>query len=153
MRRGPICLLALAALSGCSFEMPSFLGREGSQTGTYTLGDDAPEGAYDPVAVPVSSAVAERALHGVILRAESITPTQGYYAAALDVGEAGPEPDASGTLTVRFTALPPTTPQATGAPQTRRLTAALFVQNVTLRDVRAFRVVGSPNSVTVPLPR
>lgn len=152
MRRGPVLLLALAALSGCSFEMPSFLGREGSQSGTYSFGDDAPEGAYDPVAVPVSSAVAERALHGVILRADSIAPTQGYYAAALETG-ADLEPDASGTLTVRLTALAPTTPQATGAPRTRTLTAALFVQNVALRDVRAFRVVGAPNTVTVPLPR
>ena len=45
MRRGFIFLLALAALSACSSGVPGFLGREGN-SGTYTLGGDAPEGAF-----------------------------------------------------------------------------------------------------------
>ncbi|TPE51370.1 hypothetical protein [Amaricoccus solimangrovi] len=152
MRRGPVCLLALAALSGCSYEMPSFLGREGDQSGTYTLGGDAAE-APDPVEMPVTSAVAERGLHGVILRAESVAPTQGYYGALLAPVDPESRADANGIVTVKFTALPPATPGATGPARTRMLDAALFVQNVTLRGVKAFRVVGSPNSITVPVPK
>lgn len=152
MRRGFILLLALAALSACSAGVPGFLGRDG-QSGTYTMGDDAPEGAYDPIEVPLTSAVAERGLHGVIIRAESVTPTQGYFGAQIVPLNPDTHPDENGILALRLTAIAPTTPQATGPARTRTLDAALFIQNVTLRDVKAFRVMGSPNSLTLPLPR
>lgn len=134
--------------------MPSFLGREGDgDDNTFTLGGDAPEDAYVPVEVPLTSAVAERALHGVIVRAESVTPTQGYFGALLAPVDPASRADENGILAMRLTAIPPATPQATGPARTRTLTAALFVQNVTLRDVKAFRVMGAPNSLTIPVPR
>ncbi len=153
MRRGLPLLLALAALGGCSNGIPSFLGREGEQTGTFTFGDDTPEGAYEPVDVPLTSALIERGLHGVIVRVESIAPTQGYYAAQLAPVQADIRADETGILTLRLTALAPTTPQDVGAPATRRLTAAFFLQNVTLRDVKAVRVVAGGQSQTLPLPK
>ena len=153
MRRGLIFLLALAALSGCSQELPSFLGREGGGSGSYSLSDDLPEGALDPIAVPLTSAVAERALHGVIINAESVTPTQGYFGAQLVPVDPSSRADDNGILALRMMAIAPTTPQAVGPARTRTLTAALFIQNVTLRDVKAFRVTGNPNSLTLPVPR
>ena len=153
MRRGLPLLLALAALSGCSTGIPDFLGREGDQSGTFTLGDDAPEGAYDPVEVPLTAAVLERGLHGVIVRAESIAPSQGYYGAQLQPVGPAAGPDETGILALRLVALAPYTPQDIGPPQTRRLTAALFLQNVTLRDVKAIRVSGAGQSKTLPLPK
>jgi hypothetical protein len=148
-----IFFVAIAALSGCSKEMPSFLGRDGGGTGSYSLGDDTPEGAFDPIDVPLTSAVAERALHGVIINAESVTPTQGYFGAQLVPVDPNSRADENGILALRMTAIAPTTPQATGPERTRTLTAALFIQNVTLRDVKAFRVTGNPNSLTLPVPK
>jgi hypothetical protein len=153
MRRGLIFLLALAALPACSAGVPGFLGRDGGQTGTFSLDGDAPEGAYDPVEVPLTSAVAERGLHGVIIRAESVTPTQGYFGAQIVPLNPDTHPDENGILALRMTAIAPTTPQATGPERTRTLSAALFIQNVTLRDVKAVRVTGRPNSLTLPLPK
>lgn len=153
MRRGLPFLLALAALGGCSGGVPSFLGREGDSSGTYSFGDKAPEGAYDPVDVPLTTASVARGLHGVIVLAESVTPTQGYYAARLDPVDPDKRPDQTGVLAFRLLALKPTTPQEIGPERTRVLTAAAFLQNVTLRDVKAIRVTGGGKSQTLPVPK
>ena len=62
--------------------------------------------APDPVPVPMRSATAERALHGVIVRVEGEAPTQGYYGAELrPLGDGAP--DAAGVVSFRFVAMPP----------------------------------------------
>ena len=132
MRARFIILASLAALAGCTVELPGFLGREGSGTGSYQLNDDEP--APDPVAVPLRTAEAERALYGVIVRAQGVAPTQGYYGAQLAPTAAGP--DAAGILGFELIAIPPSLPEAVGPERTRLLDAAVFLPNLALRDLR-----------------
>ena len=147
MRSGILILLALGT-AACSNEVPAFLGREGGGDGIYTFGGtDLPV----PVRLPLRQAVLEQALHGVIVRAESVAPTQGYYTAQLrPLG--GGAPDAAGIVSFEMIAYPPGAPEATGPERTRILTAAVFMPNLTLRDVRGFRVAGVNQAVSLTVP-
>jgi hypothetical protein len=147
MQHRALILACLAALAGCTMELPGFLGREGNASGTYRLDDDEP--LPDPVPLPLRMAEAERALHGVIVRVEGVAPTQGFHSAALL--PQGDGPDAAGILGLRLVAIPPGTPEAVGAERTRVLTAAFFLPNLALRDLRGVRVAGGANVRTLPL--
>jgi hypothetical protein len=139
-------LVAGVLLAGCSMEVPPFLGREGSGAGTYSL-DEEP--LPEPVPVPLRRAEAERGLHGVIVRAEGIAPTQGYWGAELRPA-AGP--DAAGVLGFQLVAVPPPAPEAVGPERTRVLTAGVFLPNLALEDLSAVRVAGAAGVRTLPLP-
>lgn len=145
---GLFLLAATAVLAACSMEIPSFMGREGDGQGVYNIRG---EPVADPVPVPLTEVVVERALYGVLLRVEGSAPTQGYYSAALVPLRAG-EPDAAGVVTFEFMAVPPSTAQAVGPARTRRLTAATFVPNLALKDMRAFRVTAAGTVHTLPAP-
>ncbi len=147
MRDRLLILAGLALLAGCSMELPGFLGREESGSGSYQLNDDEP--APDPVPLPLRSAEAERALHGVILRVQGVAPTQGFYAAQLLPAAAGP--DAAGIVGFELVAIPPSGPEAVGPERTRVLDAAVFLPNLALRDLRGVRVAGAGNVRTLPL--
>lgn len=147
MRNGFLGLAGLVLLTGCSMQVPGFLGREGNGSSTYSR-KAAP--LADPVEVPLRTAVVERGLYGVILRAESVTPTQGYYKAELGPLGNG-APDAAGIVDIRITALPPTGAQAVGPDRTRTLRAAVFFPDLALKGVKGFRVKGGPTVLTVPL--
>jgi hypothetical protein len=120
----------------------------GLLTGLFTR---APPDLPDAVPVPMREATLERGYGGVILRATGVAPTQGYFDATL-LAENGGAPDASGALTVRLVAVPPLAPEAVGPERTRLLLTAAFVQDLELRDIRAFRVVAAGSSVTLPVP-
>ena len=138
-------LAGLVLLAGCSMEVPGFLGREGNYDGFYSVrGAPTPE----PVAIPFRTAVLEPALHGVIVRIEAEAPTQGYYAATL-VPMNDARPDAAGIVTFQLVATPPADPQAVGPARTRTLTAAAFMPTLALKNVRAIRVAGLGNAVTL----
>jgi hypothetical protein len=139
-------MLAGVALAGCTMEVPSFLGREGGGAGEYSF-DETPE--PDPVAVPLRRAEAERGLYGVIVRAEGVAPTQGYYAARLRPAS---RPDAAGVLGFEFVAVPPLAPEAVGPERTRVLTAAVFLPTRALDELSAVRVAGIGGVRTLPLP-
>lgn len=153
MRYDFLILAGMTLLAGCSFDVPDFLGREGNgaQSNAFSVGGDAPV-VPPPVTLPLRSAEAEAALHGVILRAEGISPTQGYYAALLTPLNGG-APDAAGIVTFDLTAIPPTGVEAVGPEGTRTLRAAFFFPNSTLRDIRAMRIKGGANVLTVTAPR
>ena len=102
----------------------------------------------DPVLVPLRSAQVERALRGVILRVEGVAQTQGFYSAAL---VPAPGPDAAGVLGFQLMALPPDVPEAVGPERTRLLTAAVFLPNLALEDLRGLRVAGRGTVRTLPL--
>jgi hypothetical protein len=145
------CMVALAALAGCSVEIPGFLGREGDTSGTTGTFQVRREPLPDPRPVPLRAATLERALHGVILRVEGEAPTWGFHSAALrPLGNGAP--DAAGILGFELVAIPPEPPEPAGAPRTRELTAAVFVPTLALKEVRGFRVAGAGNVQTLPLP-
>jgi hypothetical protein len=146
-RNGLVLLAGLALLAGCSFEMPSFLGREGGGDSFYQLRGEPPP---PPRGVPIRQAALERGLHGVILRVAGEAPTQGYWGAQLRPLNDG-APDAAGVLSFELLAIPPASPQAVGAQRTRVVTAAVFVPNKALEDLRGFRVAGAGAVETLPL--
>ena len=147
MRNGFLILAGLLVLGGCSYEIPQFLGREGTGQSLYTI---RPEPLPDPVPVPLRSAELERALHGVILRVEGVAPRQGYFNAEL-LPLGGGAPDSAGVVGFGLVAVPPPVPGAVGPERTRLLTAAVFVPNRALKDLRGFRVAGSGATRTLPL--
>jgi hypothetical protein len=142
-----ILLAGLAALAGCSMEIPSFMGREGTGPATYSLRQ---EPLPDPRPVPLRQAELERALHGVIVRAEGEAPTWGYHTAALrPLG--GGAPDAAGILSFELVAVPPRSPEPAGAARSRLVTAAVFVPTLTTSKLSGFRVSGAGAVRTLPL--
>lgn len=147
MRNGFLALAGLILLAGCSMQIPGFLGREGNGSTTYSRKAQA---LPEAVEVPLKSAVVEPALYGVILRAESVAPTQGYYKAVLGPMNGG-VPDAAGIVGIELTAFPPSGAQAIGPERTRTLRSALFFPTLALKDVKGFRVKGGPTVLTVPL--
>jgi len=146
MRNGLSLLVGAGLLAGCSMEIPGFVGREGQASGTYSL---RREEAPPPRPVALRQAAAERALHGVILRVAGEAPTQGYYSATLR--PIGTGADAAGILSFELVAVPPSAPEAVGPARSRTLTAAVFVPNLALKDLRGFRVAGLGSVQTLPL--
>ncbi|MER2507670.1 hypothetical protein [Amaricoccus sp.] len=142
-------LLAGLLLAGCSVGIPGFLGREGNANANYgaTSADETP----DPVPLPLRLAVAERAASGVILRVEGVSPTQGFYEAALLPLNDG-KPDAAGIVSLELVAIPPATPGAIGPERTRALSAAAFYPNRLMKPITGFRVRGGQNVITVTAP-
>jgi hypothetical protein len=139
--------LLVLAVAGCTMEIPDFVGREGGGAGSYSL---RREPQPDPRPVPLRAATLERALHGVIVRVEGEAPTWGFHDAALrPLG--GGAPDAAGIMSFELVAVPPQPPEPAGAARSRRLTAAVFVPTLALKDVRGFRVAGAGQVQTLPL--
>jgi hypothetical protein len=148
LRNGLLLLAGTGFLAACSMEMPDFLGREGTGTGSYQLRRQPPP---PPQAIPLTGATAERALHGVIIRVEGRAPTWGFYAARLR--PIGGGADAAGVVSFELVANPPTTPEPAGAPRSRQMSAAIFIPTLALKNLRAVRVAGGGQVQTLPLPR
>ena len=85
----------------------------------------------------------------MIVRAQGVAPTQGFYAAELVPTAA--VPDAAGILGFELTAIPPSGPEAVGPERTRLLDAAFFLPTLALRDLRGVRVAGAGSARTLPL--
>lgn len=163
MRVAVVTLAGALLVSGCSFNLPGQGGERASKRdvdSTSTVRDEeqglltglftrTPVDLPDAVPVPAREVTVERGMGGVILRATGVAPTQGWFNAALLPDE---QPDPAGVLTVRLVAVPPLTPMTTGPERTRLLMVAAFLQELELRNIRAFRVVSAQNSVTLPLP-
>jgi hypothetical protein len=147
MLNGLLLLAGFGLLAACSMEMPAFLGREGGGQGFYNVRGEPPP---EPRPVPLREATLERALHGVIIRVDGVAPTQGYYSAALIPLRDG-SPDAAGIISFEFMAVPPAGPQAVGPARSRRLTAAVFIPNLALKDLNGFRVAGAGTVHTLPV--
>lgn len=147
MRKLLVMLASTALLSGCSIEIPDFLGREGGGGGSYSI-DNQPH--PDPRPVPFRSAELEKALHGVIVRVAGEAPAQGYWGAALRPVNGG-QPDAAGVMSFEFVAVPPASVTSIGPSRTRELMAAIFVPNLALKDISGFRVSGVGSARTLPL--
>lgn len=96
-----------------------------------------------PLVARVTDLQLERVRGGAILRATGVTPTQGWWNAAL-VPESR-EGVADGVLSLRFVAVPPPRPTRISTPQSREVTVAVRLRDSDLRGVRELRVVGAEN--------
>ena len=146
MRNQFLILAGLVFLAGCAVEVPGFLGREGSGEGTFRLGGEDP--LPDPVPVPM------RARRGRARAARRDPPGRGRRA---DPGllrrraarrrrvRTPPASSASSSP-----AGPPALAEAVGPERTRQLTAAVFLPNLALEDLRGVRVAGGGAVRTLP---
>jgi hypothetical protein len=148
MRHGPKIFLCLLGLAGCSYEIPGFLGREGTGNAAYTL---RPEPLPEPVPIPLREAVIDQGLYGLIVRVYGVAPTQGYYAGDL-LAEGDGFPDASGVLAYQLVAIPPDIQEAVGPERTREIEAAIFIPALALKKITSVRVTGAGNVRTLRLP-
>ena len=98
-----------------------------------------------PLVAQITQLVIERTPGGAIIRATGLPPEQGWYDAELvNVDRDGKPID--GVLYFGFHARPPLEPTRVSTVQSRELTVATFVSNITLESVREIRVTGSVNS-------
>ncbi len=155
MRKPLIAALAAALVLGaCASARESRLnpanwfGRSQPQAPTL-----APEGGYGPRVIDnralveqVTVLAVERMPGGAIVRATGLPPTQGWWDAEL-VAET--ERVAPGTLAFRFVVAAPRSPQPASTPQSREVTAGLYLSDIALRDVRQIIVRGRINERVV----
>ncbi|MEQ8923308.1 MAG: hypothetical protein RLO38_22420 [Roseovarius confluentis] len=149
-RRAMILTMAMAvALSGCGFGQsrlnPFNWFRSGPQT--ETLAPVTLEQRQDnrPLVALVTELTVERTPGGAIIRAAGLPPQQGWYDAEL-VNEDRDGRPIDGVLTYSFRARPPLEPTRVSTVQSRELTVAVFVSEITLAGTREIRVTGSQNS-------
>lgn len=81
---------------------------------------------------------------GAIVRATGLPPTQGWWKADL-LALNGGEP-VEGVLTYRFVIVPPPGETRVSTPQSREVTAAVFVSDKALAGVRTITVQGAEGS-------
>lgn len=81
---------------------------------------------------------------GAIVRASGLPPTQGWWDAAL-VAENGGDP-VDGVLTYRFVVDQPRGATRVSTPQSREVTAAAWLSETRLAEVRQIVVLGAQNS-------
>ena len=95
----------------------------------------------------VTALAVEQSQGGAIIRAAGLPPTQGWWKAEL-VAENRGRPDENGVLTYRFLVFQPLDATPVSTPQSRELTAAVFVSDIKLADVTKIVVQGETNSRT-----
>lgn len=83
---------------------------------------------------------------GVILYAVGLPRSQGWWDTGLIADNDG-EP-VNGTLSYAFVAMPPFAPSPVGPPLTREITAARFIPDARLTDVRQITVRGVENQIS-----
>lgn len=113
-----------------------------------------PKGGYKPVAVDnrpvieeITSLRVENTLGGVILIAEGLPPTQGFWEADLVPVETG---DAKSTSRkFEFRARPPISPAPTGSTASRKIEAGIYLSNQDLEGARTLTVVSLKSTRSV----
>lgn len=81
---------------------------------------------------------------GAIVRANGLPPTQGWWDAEL-VAENGGKP-VDGVMTYRFVVAQPIGVKPASTPQSREVTAAVFLSNIDLEAISRIVVTGATNS-------
>ena len=151
-RRAVILTLAMAvALSGCGLGQsrlnPFNWFRSGPQTETLDPVPLQRNRDRRPLVAQVTHLVVERTPGGAIIRAIGLPPEQGWYDAEL-VNEDRDGKPIDGVLTYSFRAFPPRESTRVSTVQSRELTVAVFVSDITLASTRQIRVTGALNSRT-----
>lgn len=151
MRRKLMVVAGVLALAGCEsipvtryFQPPP-----APPPDTSPIGEPADEAGT--VLVPfVRQLRADPGDLGVIVWAEGVTATQGYWDAELRRVNA---PGAGGVLVLELRVRPPLEPQAVGPERTRLVTAALALTTREAADLQSVRVVAATNAATAAMPR
>ncbi|MDH5454344.1 MAG: hypothetical protein OEY05_11385 [Paracoccaceae bacterium] len=84
---------------------------------------------------------------GAIIRASGLPPTQGWWNTELVADNDGEPVD--GVLTYRFVIAEPIGPKRVSTPQSRELTAAKYLSDIKLAEIRQIVVLGVQNSRSV----
>lgn len=142
---GTLALSACGRIAESRFNPFNWFGR--SQEGPASL---APDGGYASGVIDNRALVTEvtglevtRTPGGAVLAARGLPPTQGWWDAEL-VAET--EEPVDGVLTYAFRVAEPRTVTRVSTPQSREVTAGLFLSDQTLEGVRRIVVLGATNS-------
>lgn len=146
-----LCLstAAVLLLTGCGESRLNPFNWFGSDTQSETVDDvDIPVVTDDrPLVDQITALVIERTPGGAIIRVTALPPTQGWFDASL-VSLTPEDAPADGVLVFDFRAYPPAAPTRVSTSQSRELTAAVFVSDIVLENVRQIRVNGASNART-----
>lgn len=98
-----------------------------------------------PLVAQITELTIERTPGGAIVRATGLPIQQGWYDAEL-VNEDRDGKPIDGTLLYSFRARPPLEPTRVSTVQSRELTAAIYVSDITLSATRTIQVTAAQNS-------
>lgn len=140
-------LVAALAVTGCGrirdSKINPFNWFGGSKEEKVQVVDGVPEDPR-PLVQEVTGLEVARQPGGAIVTATGLPPTQGWYDAALLPANDGQAED--GVLTYRFVVNQPLELRRTSTPQSREVTAAVYLSDIRLQDVRKIVVQGAANS-------
>ena len=105
-----------------------------------------PDTEIAPLIPEISALKLDRTPGGVILRATGLPTTQGWHGAEL---VAQVENALAGTLSFEFRARPPAEATRSSTPQSREITAAVFLSDFDLEGVNRLRVLAAQNSLAI----
>lgn len=140
-------LVAAVALTGCGrirdSKLNPFNWFGGSKEETVQVVDGVPVDPR-PLVQEVTRLEVARQPGGAIVTAAGVPPTQGWWDAELVPEGDGAAKD--GVLTYRFVVKAPLELRRTSTPQSREVTAAVYLSDIRLQDVTQIVVLGASNS-------
>ena len=140
-------LVAALAVTGCGrirdSKLNPFNWFGGSREEVTQIVDGVPQDPR-PLVQEVTGLEIARQPGGAIVTATGLPPTQGWYDAELI--PANSEEAEEGVLTYRFVVNQPLELRRSSTPQSRELTAAIFLSDIRLQNVQKIVVQGASNS-------
>jgi hypothetical protein len=140
-------LVAAVAVTGCGrirdSKLNPFNWFGGSKEETVQVVDGVPLDPR-PLVQEVTRLEVARQPGGAIVTAAGVPPTQGWWDAELVPEGDGAVKD--GVLTYRFVVKAPLELRRTSTPQSREVTAAVYLSDIRLQDVTKIVVLGASNS-------
>ncbi|MGL4281509.1 MAG: hypothetical protein ACRCS0_14185 [Albidovulum sp.] len=140
-------LVAALAVTGCGrirdSKLNPFNWFGGSEEEVVQVVDGVPQDPR-PLVQEVTGLEVARQPGGAIVTATGLPPTQGWWDAALVPDGDGSIKD--GVLTYRFVVNQPLELRRSSTPQSRELTAAVYVSDLRLQEVSKIVVLGASNS-------
>ena len=155
MNRRTALLITLAlpvGLAGCGGFSDSklnpfnwFGGSQNEATTTTLKPNEAADGRQ--LIAEVTELKVEQTQGGAIVHAAGLPPTQGWWKAEL-VSENRGRPDENGVVTYRFLVYQPFATTRVSTPQSRKLTAGIFLSDQRLETITKIVVQGERNSLS-----
>ena len=119
----------------------------------FRAGSLEPEGGYPPSVVDTRTLVQqvtaldlEPSPGGVIIRAQGLPPTQGWWNAGL--ANVTDDKTPAGTLVYEFRVRAPLGSEPVGTAQSRKIEAGAYANNIELQGIRSSTVKGTQNSLS-----
>ncbi|MFN3953505.1 MAG: hypothetical protein ACK4LQ_03570 [Pararhodobacter sp.] len=149
MKRPLLALLAVSILASCGSIRDSRMNPFnwfGASREESRLGPTAREIDNRLLVAQVTALVVERTSTGAILRAEGLTPTQGWWDAELLPATQRP---VDGVMTYRFVVAAPRETTRVSTPQSRSVSVAVALSVAQLEEISRIVVEGAQNSRSV----